>query len=172
MASMISAYAQFKGSVWEKPAFKTLKTFLTDFFHCDPGHALCEDDLSVMSLLEEDTLCRYQEGELDFLLDGSKLDVSIDFVEPEEYGDVDTYTYTIICNDENAALDLKAVKDACGQDFIYFLDNPAGPYGDAARAQAYGAAVATDTTGLLKRYLKEEYQVEFAEARFRTFVKS
>jgi len=169
---MISVNVQFKGSVWEKPAFKTLTTFLTDFFHCDPGMALCEDDLSVMSLLEEADLCRYQEGDLDFLLDASTLDVSIAFVEAVEHGDVDTYMYVVTCNDENAALDLKALKDACGQDFLYFLDNSAEPYDGAARTQAYGTAVAVDTTGLLKRYLEEEYNFEFSEARFRSFVMS
>lgn len=173
MISAISASVQFEGDVWKKPAFKTLETFLTDSFHCNQGVTLCESDTrSWISPLEEDGLCRYSKDEIDLLLNVSELYVLIDIVETEEPGDAETHTYyTITCNDENAALDLKVLEGTCRHNFIYFLDNT-GPYDNTARALAYGAAVAKDTTGLLKRYLKEEYDVEFAEARFRTFVNS
>ena len=48
------------------------------------------------------------------------------------------------CNDENAALDLNVLKDECGQDLIFFLDNSGGPHAGETRRMVFAAAVAKD----------------------------
>jgi hypothetical protein len=170
---MISASIDFEGSAWTRPAFTTLNTLLTKFFETEPGMTLSEDDLSILELFENDELDRYTELGLDFLIDAEKFDVTANFSEAEEHGDVDTYSYIITCNDKNAALDLKALKNDCSEDFIYFLDN-VDVKDSEARAGAFAAAVALDSTGLLQRYMESEAgtRVSGTETIFKYFVRA